>query len=111
MFVRVKRSMNNSLPLPARPPAWALVVITRGFATGLIGRVEAPIGSQGSYSNKVPVRLCGPTERVWMINWRRLRPATKQESLLWGRDTYAAHVARMNGGSNAVESKSGQVSY
>jgi hypothetical protein len=108
MFVRVKRSMNKSPPLPARPPAWVLVIITRGFAAGLIGQVEAAVGNQANQTNKVPVRLCGPTERVWMINWRRLRLATGQESLRWGRETYAAHVARMNGGSNAVESKSGQ---
>jgi hypothetical protein len=71
-------------------------VILRGFATGLLGRVESPRPRQVDSSNKVAVRLCGPGERVWTINWRRLRPASKEEAERWGRETYAQHVDRVN---------------
>lgn len=105
MFVRVKRSMNGrrSLPFATRPVPGMLVIVLKGFASGLIARVEETTGSQTGLTNKVPVRLCGPTERVWMINWRRLRLASKEEGFRWGCETYAGHVARMNGGQDGLE--------
>jgi hypothetical protein len=89
--------------MPVRPQVGSFVIVTRGFAAGLVALVEAPRGTQAAQTNKVPVRLCGPGERVWMINWRSLRPATFGESCRWGCETYADHVARMNGGQDGLE--------
>lgn len=108
MFVRVKRQ-NRTLLSPGRltgkPPSGSLVVITEGFASGAIGQVERPRGPQGGITNKVPVRLCGPLERVWMLNWRRLRFASLEESKLWGHETYDELRARKTGVTHAVESE------
>jgi hypothetical protein len=108
MFDGGKRPIKSPplLPrVPGRPDAGMFVIITRGFAAGLLGQVETVRGGQGHMSNKVPVRLCGPMERVWMINWRRLRQANAEEIGRWGHETYAAHVARVMGGANAVEGR------
>lgn len=114
MLIRVKRMMSQPRPLPSqmlRPRIGSLVIVLRGFAAGLIGQVEPARAGQAALTNKVPVRLCGPDERVWMVNWRRLRLATPQEVDRWGRETYAAHVARMNEATNAVDSKERQVTH
>lgn len=105
MFVRVKRSMSSRRSLSMReiPRPGMLVIVLKGFAAGLIGQVETIRPGQEVNTNKVPVRLCGPGERVWTINWRRLRPATPDECYRWGRETYAEHVARVNGGQDGLE--------
>jgi len=113
MFVRVKRSDRvRPPPLPSRaisrPKPGTMVVVTKGFAAGLLGMSERALPWQRISSNRTYVRLCGPHDVIWCISNSRLRPATSQEAQRWGRDSFAAHVARMNGGCNAVEGQSGK---